>query len=232
MSDAQTPGPLEPRATAPQSDPATLGALAHRMNNALAFVTTNLSLLQEELMIASLPEAARQRMAVLLAEATDGASQASDHVRQLKVLYWGGAASEPPDCASADDDTWDTGPARVLVCDDEPQILSAVSRALRHLRVTVAQDGADARALIEGGHSFDVILCDVLMREVNGIELFRWLEAERPHLLGRLVFMTAGAYTPDVRRFLSAVPNQVLHKPFDTKTLRWVVAQKVRTVHP
>ena len=40
--------------------------------------------------------------------------------------------------------------------------------------------------------------------------------------------MTAGGFTTEVRRFLSKVDNGVLHKPFDVKTLRWVVTQKLK----
>ena len=61
------------------------------------------------------------------------------------------------------------------------------------------------------------------------MDVFAWIEENRPELQNRVVFITAGAYTPEVRAFLARVPNTVLHKPFDTKTLRWTVAQKLTT---
>jgi len=212
----------------PSSDRAALGALAHRMNNALAYVVTNLDLLAEELGALDLPEQDRARLLQIVHGATQGAERTSDLVRELRVLSWG--RQRPADApADEDDDTWDTGnSARILVIDDEPQILAAVARALGAYEVIQAPSGAEARRILAENTRFDLVLCDVMMRDVDGIEIYRWVVTRRPELVARLVFMTAGAFTPDIRRFLASVPNTVLHKPFDTKTLRWVVAQKLK----
>lgn len=207
-------------------DRAALGALAHRMNNALAYLITNLNLLNEEIEAAPGEGIDRDRALQLVVSAGTGADQVRDLVRQLKVLSWG-RPDEP--LGEHDDDTWDTGvTARILVVDDEPQILSAVARSLSRHEVAVASSGRQARAHLEAGEDFDVLLCDVMMPDTSGIELYRWIRERRPELIDRLVFMTAGAFTREVRQFLSSVPNTVLHKPFDTKTLRWIVGQRVR----
>lgn len=211
----------------PASDRAPLGALAHRMNNALAYVVTNLDLLAEELDDLDLPERDRARLLQIVHGAMQGADRTSDLVRELRVLSWG--RKRPSDAPSTDDDTWESGDgARILVIDDEPQILAAVSRALGTYDVVQAPSGAEARRILAQNTRFDLVLCDVMMRDIDGIEIYRWVVTRRPELVARLVFMTAGAFTPDIRRFLASVPNTVLHKPFDTKTLRWVVAQKLK----
>lgn len=211
----------------PSGDRAALGALAHRMNNALAYAVTNLNLVAEELEALQIPREDRARILQLIDSAAGGAGRASDLVRELKVLSWG--EPEPIEHNSDTDDTWDTGgAARILVIDDEPQILSAVSRALRRYDVQPAGGGRQAQAILSRSSNFDVVLCDVMMRDVDGMALYRWLRQHHPQLVPALVFMTAGAFTREIRQFLASVPNTVLHKPFDTKTLRWVVAQKIR----
>lgn len=210
--------------TSPEAPP--LGRLAHRMNNTVAYVLTNLNLLGEELEALG-PGEPQRRMLQLVAEATAGASKLGDQIRELKVLSWGDA--EPP-ADDSQDDTWDEGnqPRRLLVIDDEPYILASIRRALRHYDVTLAEGGPRALEILALGEPYDLVLCDLVMGSVHGTDVYRWIAKHRPELLERVIFMTAGAFTADIRDFLSKVTNPVLHKPFDTKTLRWMIAQKVR----
>jgi DNA-binding response OmpR family regulator len=95
--------------------------------------------------------------------------------------------------------------------------------------VVTAEGGAKALELLAAPDaSFDLLVCDLVMGRVNGQDVFKWVVENRPELESRLVFMTAGAFTREVREFLSSVANPVLHKPFDTKTLRWMIAQQLR----
>lgn len=203
-----------------------LGRLAHRMNNTVAFVTTNLNLLAEELEALG-PGDAQRRMLQLVDEATSGAGRLGDQIRELKVLSWGDAEPPPDD---SQDDTWDEDrrPRRLLVIDDEPYILASIRRALRHYDVTLAEGGPRAIEALRAGEPYDLVLCDLVMGTVNGMDVYRWIKEHRPELLPKVIFMTAGAFTGEVRDFLSHVTNPVLHKPFDTKTLRWMIAQAVR----
>ena len=108
----------------------------------------------------------------------------------------------------------------------------SIRRALRHYDVVVADGGQKAIDLLDSGESFELVLCDLVMGTVTGADVYRWVRQERPDLLPRFVFMTAGAFTGEVREFLAQVHNPVLHKPFDTKTLRWVIAQTFRSAPP
>jgi CheY-like chemotaxis protein len=204
---------------------ATVGRLAHRMNNAASFVLTNLNLLTEELENAPATEATR-RMLLLVSEASTGVERLSDLIREFKVLSWG-AESTPQDSS---DDTWDEErrPRRVLVVDDEPFILASIGRALKHYDVVSAEGGQRAIEVLGADDSFDLVLCDLVMGSVTGMAVYRWIAANRAALLPRVIFMTAGAFTNEVREFLATVDNPVLHKPFDTKTLRWMIAQTAR----
>ena len=118
--------------------------------------------------------------------------------------------------------------ARILVVDDEPYILAAIQRALPAYEVCTASGGSEAIAWLGAGESCDIVVCDMVMDDGTGIDVYRWLEGHRPELAKRAVFMSAGAFTSDVREFLRRVQHPVLRKPFDPKTLRWTLAQVAR----
>jgi CheY-like chemotaxis protein len=46
-----------------------------------------------------------------------------------------------------------------------------------------------------------------------------------PEQAQRVVFLTGGAFTPAAREFLDTVPNPIVEKPFDPKSLRAIIAQ-------
>jgi len=214
-------------ATSSPPDSAAVGRMAHEMNNAVAYVITNLNLLVEEIERLEIPAPRRKRMLRLADESTEGAGRVSDLIRRLKVLSWG----EERGGADVDaDDTWDrsTQPRRVLVVDDEPYILVSVRRALSSYDVEVAESGEEALRILEHDQAFDIVLCDLVMGNLSGIDVYAWMGEHHPRLQRRTVFMTAGAFTSASRSFLANVRNPVLHKPFDTKTLRWILGQTAR----
>ncbi len=104
---------------------------------------------------------------------------------------------------------------RVLVIDDEPSLTEILREVLgeRH-DVVVVQSGEAALAYLDGDSAFDVILCDVMMRGITGMELYERLVTSHPELAARITFMTGGAYSDAAREFLSRVANRCLDKPF------------------
>ena len=85
-----------------------------------------------------------------------------------------------------------------------------------------------ARDLIARGGRFDVILCDLMMPRMTGMDLHAALMALAPDQADRMVLLTGGAFTPTARRFLDVVPNQRIEKPFDSANVRAVVRGMVR----
>jgi two-component system, cell cycle sensor histidine kinase and response regulator CckA len=114
--------------------------------------------------------------------------------------------------------------ARVLVVDDDVLLVKGMKRVLREHEVTTAHSGAEALEILRRESTFDVVLCDLMMSQMSGIELFTEL-ASRPDLKSRFVFLTGGAFTPEAREFLDEVPNQRLEKPVEAQHLRAVVEQ-------
>jgi signal transduction histidine kinase len=118
---------------------------------------------------------------------------------------------------------------RVLVVDDEPMIATAIGRTLAFdHEVVVSADAADALERILGGERFDVVLCDLMMPQMTGMDLHSALSTHAPDQAERMVFLSGGAFTAAARAFLDEVPNQRLEKPFDTRQLSALVNERIR----
>jgi two-component system, cell cycle sensor histidine kinase and response regulator CckA len=123
---------------------------------------------------------------------------------------------------------------QILIVDDE----LSVSRTLRALLqnehdVILTSSGAQALTAIAEGPSagFDVIMCDLMMPGMSGMELYERIVHEHPGLEARIVFMTGGVSMDRAREFLATTVNLTFEKPFDferlRRTLRRLVAQRV-----
>jgi CheY-like chemotaxis protein len=105
---------------------------------------------------------------------------------------------------------------RVLVVDDEPLIGRVVEEVLTNHHVAVETSARAALTRLQSGEKFDRILCDLMMPDMTGMELFDRLPAD---VQERVVFLTGGAFTDRAREFLGRVSNRRLDKPFDTDAL-------------
>ena len=114
---------------------------------------------------------------------------------------------------------------RLLIVDDEAIVRSALERVLDQHQLVSTGDAREALRWLEEDSRFDLILCDLMMPTMTGIDFYRALLATRPELARRIVFLTGGATTPRVHAFLNAVPNQHLQKPFEVQALRALVQQ-------
>jgi two-component system, cell cycle sensor histidine kinase and response regulator CckA len=114
---------------------------------------------------------------------------------------------------------------RVLVIDDEPAIGRAMIRVLqRDHDVSFLGDAREALSRIADGATFDVVLCDLMMPGMNGMEFFDAVCKGKPDLARRIVFVTGGAFTPRSEAFLESTTNPCLLKPVEPAALRRVVA--------
>jgi DNA-binding NtrC family response regulator len=68
-----------------------------------------------------------------------------------------------------------------------------------------------------------MILCDVMMPEMTGMDLHEALRRRAPDVLPRIVFMTGGAFTDRAREFLQSVGITRIDKPLDLDQLRTLI---------
>jgi len=118
--------------------------------------------------------------------------------------------------------------ASILAVDDEPRMGRVIEAALRAHDVVAITSGAEALVKLRAGEHFDIILCDLTMPEMTGMELYETLERELPDQARRVVFLTGGAFTPKSRTFLERVKNLRIDKPFEVAALRAMVTARLR----
>ncbi|HEY0992652.1 MAG TPA: response regulator [Kofleriaceae bacterium] len=128
---------------------------------------------------------------------------------------------------------WTRTPAvrrgNVLVIDDEESLAQAIRRFLSvEHNVTAVYRARDALDLLELGTRYDVILCDLMMPQITGMELHTEIVRIDPQQATRIVFLTGGAFTPSARDFLVGATNRRIEKPFDLKEVRRLVNELIR----
>jgi signal transduction histidine kinase len=113
---------------------------------------------------------------------------------------------------------------RILVVDDERMLGITIQRALADEHEVVAITAAtEAFELLRGGAQFDLILCDLMMPEMSGMDLYAQLRKLVPDPTSKFVFMTGGAFTSDASSFLAQIPNPSIEKPIRASKLRSLV---------
>lgn len=116
---------------------------------------------------------------------------------------------------------------KILVIDDDALVGRTLARLLRAHEVRVISVAKDALEPIFSG-AYDLILCDLIMPEFTGPELFEIVNKHDQKLAARFVFVTGGAYTSATSEFIDACSRPVLHKPFTRHTLQTLLDSIVR----
>jgi CheY-like chemotaxis protein len=87
---------------------------------------------------------------------------------------------------------------------------------------------AEVLSLLEHDRAFDAVLCDLMMPQLTGMDLYASIKQRDPALAKRFVFMTGGAFTPRARAFIAEVPNTTLEKPFEKGSVLHAVESALR----
>jgi signal transduction histidine kinase/BarA-like signal transduction histidine kinase len=104
---------------------------------------------------------------------------------------------------------------RVLVVEDEPALAQAVSEALvdAGFNVDRAGDGEEGLTRLTEA-SYDLIVCDLKMPRIDGMQFYRAMAAATPALARRVIFVTGDVAGTDAERFLEETGCRWLSKPF------------------
>jgi CheY-like chemotaxis protein len=120
---------------------------------------------------------------------------------------------------------------RILVVDDDPRavgVLAAVLAADGH-EVHVATNGLMALARVHR-RSYDLILCDLRMPELDGPGFYRELKRWRPDLLSRVVFLSDGDDAQAASAVADAACAPRMLKPFTRGDIHRVTQEILRTL--
>lgn len=139
----------------------------------------------------------------------------------------------PPDAIAEPSIAPPSPGARVLVIDDEPMVRNTLARMLsRDYAITIAQDAQEALQMVSRGELFDVILSDVSMSGMTGIELHDLLSAGHADQAQRMVFLSGGAFTGETIDFLRQMSHRHLEKPFALSQLRALIRDQLERLGP
>ncbi len=109
---------------------------------------------------------------------------------------------------------------RLLVVDDDVLVARTLVRQLSGHHVEVVSSGKAAlERLSAAGSSFDIVLCDLMMPDMTGMDVYETVEEKHPALAERFVFISGGGVTERSRRFLEVHADRVLPKPIDSRQL-------------
>jgi nitrogen-specific signal transduction histidine kinase len=112
---------------------------------------------------------------------------------------------------------------RILIVDDDERVARSLQRVLSAHDVITVSSGRDALELLARRADFDLILCDLMMPGMTGMELYSELAEEYPDLSQRIIFVTGGAFTAGAREFCDRHAARVLGKPVSVEALTRVL---------
>jgi CheY-like chemotaxis protein len=117
----------------------------------------------------------------------------------------------------------------VLIVEDETALASAMAESFSDAGFLVdrAGDGEEAMACLEGGQ-YDVIISDLKMPRMDGIQLFAALRERHPEMARRIMFVTGDVIGTDAERFLADSGCQWLAKPFRLSELLRMAKEVMR----
>lgn len=119
---------------------------------------------------------------------------------------------------------------KVLIVDDEPRLGRSLAIVLGDDVEPVVVDSAEsAMEVLTSDPAIEVILCDLMMPGVSGMDLHSWVKDRLPGLAPRMIFMTGGAFTTSSRQFLASTRNKSIDKPFEPAQLLTLIRGVLET---
>jgi DNA-binding response OmpR family regulator len=125
--------------------------------------------------------------------------------------------------------TSDRTTKRILVVEDEPSISNMCQRVLTRegFEVDIATNGIVAQDMIKK-RQYNICLIDVRTPEMNGTELYQWLQKKYPRLANQLIFTTGGVLDEKTMPFIKQSGRLFLPKPFTPDELTAIVRKALK----
>ena len=119
---------------------------------------------------------------------------------------------------------------RVLVIDDEQLLGQTIQLGLEDtMDVELETSGARGLARLLSDDGFALVLCDLSLPDLSGIQIYARVAGERPELKKRFVVMTGGAVSTESRDFLESYEGPLLNKPFTLTEVENLVSGLLET---
>jgi HD-like signal output (HDOD) protein/signal transduction histidine kinase len=115
---------------------------------------------------------------------------------------------------------------RILIVDDEAYLLDLMKEILLNegnFEVITTASGREAIELLDGPGEFDLVITDIRMPEVNGMQIYDFLKIK--NMESRVIIITADPYAEDVVSFLNKSKVKYLKKPFELMKFKQYVLE-------
>ncbi len=115
---------------------------------------------------------------------------------------------------------------KILIVEDETSIIELCRRVLTDcgFEVDTVSNVKAAYEMIER-IQYDIYLIDMRLPQIDGTELYQWLEAKHPELLKKVIFTTGDVMNRDTLDFLKKNKAPFLEKPFSPDELKSIIQQ-------
>ncbi|MBO0358975.1 response regulator [Hymenobacter sp. BT186] len=110
--------------------------------------------------------------------------------------------------------------AHILIVDDEPNIVMSLEFLMRKngYAVSIARNGTEALEAVDRA-PVDVVLLDIMMPDVDGYQVCRYIRARPDRANTRIVFLSAKTKEADIQKGYEAGADLYIPKPFSTRQL-------------
>ena len=117
-------------------------------------------------------------------------------------------------------------PQHILVIDDEQALLRMLVTSLQALGHEADATPSSREALHKiDTQTYDLIICDMKMPEVDGSQVYRFLEQHHPDMLKRIIFSSGDTMSEEFQAFFQATACRFLQKPFLQNELKRAIYQ-------
>ena len=123
------------------------------------------------------------------------------------------------------------GTKRILVVEDEPSICDLCRRVLSsvYFEIDIAVNGKVAQEMIVE-KQYDLCLLDIRTPEMDGKELYQWMQEKHLQLASRVIFTSGSVIGKDTMAFIDQTGRPFLPKPFTPDELRTIVRETMKEV--
>lgn len=105
--------------------------------------------------------------------------------------------------------------ASILVVEDNPELRLYLENILNdHFRVASIANGREAIEWLNSNHTPDLILSDIMMPEMDGLQLLEWIRQQEQYAMLPFIFLTAKNQDHTRLRALRLGVDDYIHKPF------------------
>ena len=109
---------------------------------------------------------------------------------------------------------------RILIIDDDVELRDTLDQIISDTYETVATgDAREALKMLTAGEKFDVIMCDLMMPNMSGVEFYQMLKLQAPLFCTKVLFLTGGSFTLKTTDFLKQPGIQACEKPIQIENL-------------